>query len=630
MSLKIYHRLGLLLIGLVLSFGLLSPIRGRPALAQDGGQQAPGELLRQAAQAAFEQSAGEQDYEIGAVEIVGDWALVSFRLGLAVDPEKEPGWTVRLGLARWDGSGWQIALEDSPEFVAWLDQLPEELIPSEARAYLNPTVSMASDAPGLWLPFPVGQTWKFLAGPHGDLGREAVDFGPFSPLERTRPNPLPEPPLTGRERDVTAAATGLVVDWDTNLLILRHGSNPAWETGYFALAAATNNSRLGQLIYQGEVIGAASSEGTRRTEDHVHFWVRRDGVDQGINGQLLSDWRIFQDNSYEVGQNAGRMVYRGLSERVDCATVERARLPEARCHIAHTLAVADPLPPIAVTLEPTQTITVPVGSQASSQVVVSGANLLYKVNLHLVYTPADLVQVIDAFPGTPGIQVDPGQVFENRPLRIIRNEVDLSGGVIEFEAELQPPAQAFSGEGSLIEIAWERQAMGDVTVTLAEVHLADANGRTIPVDPTDPVVIKSGFVVVGEVELQGRSDWSGVIITADNRQTQTNVDGQFSLGLAGHAPLKLTAPGYLSVRIDQELWQQPAEGEQRDLGRLRLPAGDINADEQIDILDLAFIAGRYGRPDTQADLNGDGIVDILDLTLTASNYHYTAILSVGP
>ncbi len=48
--------------------------------------------------------------------------------------------------------------------------------------------------------------------------------------------------------------------------------------------------------------------------------------------------------------------------------------------------------------------------------------------------------------------------------------------------------------------------------------------------------------------------------------------------------------------------------------------GDVNADNRIDILDLAYIARFFNANDVLADLNRDSTVNILDLVLAASNY----------
>ena len=47
---------------------------------------------------------------------------------------------------------------------------------------------------------------------------------------------------------------------------------------------------------------------------------------------------------------------------------------------------------------------------------------------------------------------------------------------------------------------------------------------------------------------------------------------------------------------------------------------DVNADGVVDILDLTFVASRFGASDPEADVNGDGIVNILDLVLIAQNF----------
>ena len=579
-------------------------------------------LLRQAAGQAFrDRLSPEQVFEVGLTKIVDAWAFVNFRVRSTDETEAEPRWDVAVALARWDEIRWQVALEDTPEFVEWLDQIPDELISAEARPYLDPTRAIAANAPGLWLPFPVGQTWKYLAGPHGGPGREAVDFGPFRPGERPGPDPTPAVPLTGRERDVTAAAAGVVIDRMANVLILRHGSSPAWETGYASLAAASNIRRLGEIIHQGERIGAASIEGDS-TQDHVHFWVRRGGVNQIIDGQVLSEWRIYQDNGYEVGHKAGRIVYKDGTEKVDCRTVERAGLASEYCHVKHFSVAPSPLPTTTVRLVPLNPFTIPVGLTGLTSVVVDNATNLYHAHVRLSYTPATSVTVVDAFPGTPGIQVAPGGVFSDTPFAIIQNEVRTDTGVIEFEAELQVPTLAFTGSNTLIEITWQGLAPGLTTVRLDQVRLADPNDRSLSVITTtattsSTIRIQSEFMAQGQVELQGKNDWSGVTVATSQRQVQTDPTGHFSLSLAGDHQVTLTKPGYLSAQAQGN----PTVGvEIIDLGRVSLLGGEVTGDDQIDIFDMAFIASRYGSSDTRADINGDGSVDIFDLTLSAANY----------
>ena len=52
-------------------------------------------------------------------------------------------------------------------------------------------------------------------------------------------------------------------------------------------------------------------------------------------------------------------------------------------------------------------------------------------------------------------------------------------------------------------------------------------------------------------------------------------------------------------------------------------AGDVNADNIVDILDIAEIVIVYLQPSTAnfcADLNGDGIINILDIVIVIENY----------
>ena len=47
---------------------------------------------------------------------------------------------------------------------------------------------------------------------------------------------------------------------------------------------------------------------------------------------------------------------------------------------------------------------------------------------------------------------------------------------------------------------------------------------------------------------------------------------------------------------------------------------DVTGDGMVNILDLVFVASRFGDVDVDADVNADGTVDILDLTLVAQNF----------
>ena len=50
------------------------------------------------------------------------------------------------------------------------------------------------------------------------------------------------------------------------------------------------------------------------------------------------------------------------------------------------------------------------------------------------------------------------------------------------------------------------------------------------------------------------------------------------------------------------------------------PNYDVTGDGIVNILDLVYVASRFGKESTEGDVNNDGKVDILDLTLIAQNF----------
>ena len=46
---------------------------------------------------------------------------------------------------------------------------------------------------------------------------------------------------------------------------------------------------------------------------------------------------------------------------------------------------------------------------------------------------------------------------------------------------------------------------------------------------------------------------------------------------------------------------------------------DVTGDGIVNILDLTFVASRFGESDSDADVTGDGVVNVLDLVLIAQN-----------
>ena len=65
-------------------------------------------------------------------------------------------------------------------------------------------------------------------------------------------------------------------------------------------------------------------------------------------------------------------------------------------------------------------------------------------------------------------------------------------------------------------------------------------------------------------------------------------------------------------------------------GRVIEPPWDVNGDGSVDILDLSFVAARFGQKNpTEADINGDGVVNIKDLITVASGMDREAAAPTG-
>lgn len=153
------------------------------------------------------------------------------------------------------------------------------------------------------------------------------------------------------------------------------------------------------------------------------------------------------------------------------------------------------------------------------------------------------------------------------------------------------------------------------------------NGRVTPrIDALAAVeqLIGSATVISGTVQLQGRTDFSGVQVFAASQPCDaaafpaepvavTGPDGRFEIhAVSVPGCVRAVHAGYLVAQAGQ-----PAG----NLGTVILPAGDINGDAMVNILDLARIAAQYKQNDPAADVNASGVVDIFDLVFTAQNFN---------
>jgi hypothetical protein len=267
------------------------------------------------------------------------------------------------------------------------------------------------------------------------------------------------------------------------------------------------------------------------------------------------------------------------------------------------------------------------GETGNNAVEVANITDLFGVELSLNYDPT-IVEVVDVDLDTPGTQVALGSVFSGVDSFVVENEA--TNGVINFSATRRSPAPVFTGTGSLIDITWRGLSAGQTALTLAEVKLADPNGNPLAATVLDgEIEVISGVVVIilGQVELQGGHDNSGVTVALADQQVQTDADGRFELGVVeGSYTLTMRAPGHLSAMTELEVSPSLATV---DVGRIILLGGDVTEDDKINIFDLAFIGSRFGQDDVSADINDDGGVNIFDLVMAAVNYGQSGPISIG-
>lgn len=268
------------------------------------------------------------------------------------------------------------------------------------------------------------------------------------------------------------------------------------------------------------------------------------------------------------------------------------------------------------------------GNKATLTVGVENVVDLQAVEIYMKYDPA-VVQVIDAAPGQTGTQVTTLAPWTSGFQ--VQNQVLTSSGIISYSAALLGSGRV-NGNADVFSIDFEPVAVGSSNVSFSgRILLVNGRNQVLSFTPLNGVIQVSqncSGSVSGQISLQGRSDHSGIVVTdAQGQQAQTQANGSFTI--AGSGPLTFEYPGFLSAQSDPEpaALSQSSDFQTTNLGTITLLAGDVNDDNMIDILDLAYIANKYGSTDGLADLDGSGQVDILDLVLAANNYNVSGPLT---
>jgi len=138
-----------------------------------------------------------------------------------------------------------------------------------------------------------------------------------------------------------------------------------------------------------------------------------------------------------------------------------------------------------------------------------------------------------------------------------------------------------------------------------------------PTRTSTPILTAVPANITGRVILQGRTIYQGVTVTRfGGSQVVTDEDGRFDFYGEGQVELAFHYPKYLDATVTV----QGSPNDTVNVGEIQLLGGDVTGDNNVNILDIVYIAYRFGGTDARADLNADGTVDIIDLSLTGANF----------
>ena len=137
--------------------------------------------------------------------------------------------------------------------------------------------------------------------------------------------------------------------------------------------------------------------------------------------------------------------------------------------------------------------------------------------------------------------------------------------------------------------------------------------------------VKAGFLKIG-----GKSTTNLKVVGFEDLETPA---GTFQNCAKVELALVFSAGGFINIKSTTYQWLAPNVGpvQYRNSDGLLFQLvssnlsiepdpHDVNADGIVNILDLTFVAARFGETDSEADVTGDGTVNILDLVRIAQNF----------
>jgi hypothetical protein len=266
-------------------------------------------------------------------------------------------------------------------------------------------------------------------------------------------------------------------------------------------------------------------------------------------------------------------------------------------------------------------VEVYLGDQAVIEVWVEAVSDFYGAQLTLAYD-GGIVQAVS---------VEPGSAFTDFPDEYEVAKADIVSDTVSFAATLLrvPKAGPLQGDLQLAVITFEGVDLGQSFLDFVEVKLSDSAGNAIPFTSWDGAidVIPPLTKLIGNAYMEGRTDHSGIGVTLMSdpvMTTTTNISGTYTFDNvpAGVYSVTMSADLYLdAMAINVEV----LDNETNYACDVTMLGGDLvkDANERIDIADLAKCASHFETDNAEADVNADGIVDVYDLVLLGKNFMLT-------
>jgi hypothetical protein len=263
-----------------------------------------------------------------------------------------------------------------------------------------------------------------------------------------------------------------------------------------------------------------------------------------------------------------------------------------------------------------------VGQNTTLDLMVDGVRNLYGFQIELAFNPA-LVEVVDAKPGVPGVQIEDGDFFI--PDIQVKNIANNTTGVIEYAASLQKVKPGVSGGGRLARITFKAKAPGVSPVSFTRAILSDPFSAAIPTGRGEAQIVIQQVAgsVAGKVILERRASSAGAQVCLNTNCALTNASGNYTFPLlpVGVITATVTHLGYLPAWYTFNLQAAP-----QSLPDVTLLGGDIRPDGHIELAD-AELAGQAwnANPTTPnwieaADITADNQVNVLDMVAVQYNW----------